>query len=235
MKKIAISQPRYLPSCNYIERIIMSDVFVMLDNVRHQKRAFEHRNKIKVSDGSACWLSIPIDRKNSESDIIKDLLILNETDWRGDHLKSFELNYKNTPYYSEVIELLRAFYSAEKEFLNDAIREMTDILVNYFGLKVNIVWASDYDCCKNTKDDMLVEITGYFNGNAYISGPNGRDYINREKFGNLNIKLLFHDYEHPVYNQLWGEFLPYMTIWDMMFYHGKHTINLIRKGILNEK
>ena len=235
MKKIAISQPRYLPSCNYIERIIMSDVFVMLDTVQHQKRAFEHRNKIKVSNGTPCWLSIPADRKNSASDKINDLLILNEVDWYSDHLKSFQLNYKNTPYYNEVIALLEQFYSSKKIFLNDAVKEMLDILVSYFDLNVNIVWASDYDCWKTAKDDLLIEITKYFGGNAYVSGPNGRNYINPEKFVSKEIKLLYHDYKHPVYKQLWGNFLPYMTIWDAMFYNGKDTINLIKTGHLNEE
>lgn len=232
MKKIAISQPRYLPACNYIERMIMSDVFVLLDNVQHQRRAFEHRNKIKTSNGSA-WLSIPIDRKNSKSDKIKDLLILNKEPWQEDHLKTFQYNYKHAPFYNEVIKLLEEFYSVKRLYLNDVVRDMLNIIIEYLDINVKLEWASDYKW-KNKNDDLLVEITNFFRGTAYISGPNGRNYIDENKFKSNNIKLFYHEYNHPIYKQFWGDFVPYMTIWDAFFYYGKDTLKIIQKGTLEE-
>ena len=46
MKTVAISQPRYLPAINYLDRIVRADVFVLLDTCQHQPRAFEHRNRV---------------------------------------------------------------------------------------------------------------------------------------------------------------------------------------------
>lgn len=231
--KIAISQPRYLPSCNYIERILLSDLFVMLDVVQHQKRAFEHRNKIRTPDGWI-WLSIPMNREKSYP-IIKDLKISNDTDWLNSHLRSFELYYKKTPFYNTTISLLRKYYETSKDTLNQAVKEMLDILLDYFNINTKIIWTSEYDCWTKKNDELLLEIVEKFNGTSYISGSNGRNYIDKNKFNNKNIKLLFHDYNHPTYDQIWGEFIPYMTIWDTMFYYGKDTLNLIKKGKLNEK
>ncbi len=228
MKKIAISQPRYLPSCNYIERIMISDLFIIMDNVQHQKRAYEHRNKIRTSNGFS-WLSIPIDRKNSSSSKISDLLILNENSWEEQHLKSFKYNYKKTPFYKEIIDLLEIFYSKKRNTLNEAVKDMLDILIEYLELDVNIIWASQYEW-SSKHDDLLIEMVKKFDGDTYISGPNGRNYIDFEKFKNNDIKLLFHEYEHPIYNQIWGDFIPYMTIWDLLFYKGKESVDIIRKG-----
>jgi hypothetical protein len=228
MKKIAISQPRYLPSCNYIERIIISDIFVIMDNVQHQKRAYEHRNKIRTSNGSS-WLSIPIDRKNSKSDKICDLLLLNGNSWKETHLKSFEYNYRKTPFYNEIISLLRFFYSKERYMLNEVVKDMLDILIDYLELDVNIVWASEYKW-NLQHDDLLIEMVKYFDGDTYISGPNGRNYIEKNKFKDNGIELIFHEYDHPHYDQIWGDFIPYMTIFDLLFYKGKESKKIIESG-----
>ena len=49
----------------------------------------------------------------------------------------------------------------------------------------------------------------------YISGSNGRDYIDNNLFN--DIKLTYHDYTFPVYNQLHGQFIPWMSIVDQLF------------------
>jgi hypothetical protein len=233
MRKIAISQPRYLPAANYIERMIIADEFVMLDNVQHQKRAYEHRNKIRTSQGWI-WLSIPIDRKNSKSNIIKDLQILSGVNWEEEHFKSFYLNYKKTPHFREIIKLLEIYYNKKRKYLNEAVKDMVDLIISYLELNVKITWASDYNNWSKKNDELLLEITKFFNGDAYISGPNGRNYIDEEKFRNEGIILYYHEYEHPVYKQIWGDFIPYMTIWDMMFYFGKDTREKIKAGRLVE-
>lgn len=232
MNKIAISQPRYLPSCNYIERMIMSDIFVVMDNVQHQKRAYEHRNKIRTSNGET-WLSIPIDRKNSASNHICDLMILNDKCWEGVHFKSFEYNYRKTPYYNEIIRLLEKFYNKKRTFLNEAVKDMFEILIKYLEINVNLVWASDYNW-STKNDELLIEMVKFFNGETYISGPNGKNYIDCEKFKKNKIELLIHSYNHPVYEQVWGDFIPYMTIWDLLFYKGKDSYKIIQKGKLEE-
>ena len=36
-------------------------------------------------------------------------------------------------------------------------------------------------------------------------------------FSDAKIELVFQEYKHPVYFQLWGDFLPYMSILDLIF------------------
>lgn len=211
---------------------MMADVFVILDNVQHQKRSYEHRNKIRTPDG-VTWLSIPIDRKNSLTNRICDLKIADGS-WQLIHLKSFNRFYKKTPYFDEIYPLLEKFYTQKIYLtLNSAAEAMLNILFDYFDLKPKLIWASNYEL-SGKNDDLLIEITKKFGGDAYISGPNGRDYIDESKFKQNNINLYYHDYEHPKYNQIWGDFFEYMTLWDMMFYYGKNTLDKIQSGILVE-
>ena len=230
MKKIAISQPRYLPACNYIERMILADEFIILDNVQHQRRAFEHRNKIKTTHGEH-WLSIPLDRQESSRKKISELMIRRGEPWELNHLYNFEQFYKKTPYFDEVFLILKSYYSKKRRTLNESVKDMLNLIIDYLDLNVVLKWASDYSW-ESSGTDLLIEITKKFSGDAYISGPNGRKYLDFEKFRDEKIKLLIHDYKHPVYEQLWGPFMPYMTIWDLFFYKGKEAKKIIMTGSL---
>ena len=46
--KISAHQPAYLPWAGYLQRIHMSDVFVLLDEVQFEKNSFTNRNQIKL-------------------------------------------------------------------------------------------------------------------------------------------------------------------------------------------
>lgn len=237
MTIVAISQPRYLPSCSYIERILISDIFVILDVVQHQPRFFEHRNQLKFKDGLK-WLSIPIDRKNSADKIIKNQLILKDSNWQKDHQKAFEILYAKTPFYEEIIPILQRYYSTEKKTLVQACIEMLDLIFEYFEISPNIIRASEYDNWQKNKGELMLEITKHFEGTIYLSGTGGRRYITSElteKFSRKNVEILYHDYEHPIYQQKFGDFVPYLPIFDIMFYHGKESLKLIKRGTLNAK
>ena len=54
-------------------------------------------------------------------------------------------------------------------------------------------------------------------------------------------QVIFQDYIHPNYSQLWIDFLPYMSVIDLLFNHGTESKNIImqqnisREEILEEK
>lgn len=59
----------------------------------------------------------------------------------------------------------------------------------------------------------------------YLSGALGKGYLNESSFDQHQIQIKYQNYNHPVYQQLNGEFLPYMGIVD--FWMNTHDIELI--------
>ena len=41
------------------------------------------------------------------------------------------------------------------------------------------------------------------------------------------INVVFQDYIHTPYKQLWGEFLPYMSVIDLLMNHGRNSMDII--------
>lgn len=207
--RIAISQPRYLPAINYIQRIILSDVFVLLDCVQHQPRAFEHRNRIKTSNGPV-WLSIPLQRTDSRM-IIKNIKV-RDLKWKERHIKTIKAFYKRSPFYDE--DLLEALYNFDYMHLTDIAEYMLKIIMNYLEIERPIIRSSSLGL-KEVHDKKLAEIVKVLGGDTYISGPNGRNYININNFQGIHV--LYHDFHYPTYDQLWGDFIPWLAFVDVLF------------------
>ena len=209
--KIAISQPRYLPALNYLQRIHISDIFVILDNVQHQRRAFEHRNKIKSTNKKGVWCSIPLKRDSSRMKINE--LVISDPNWIEKHKLLMTSYYSKAKFFDK--NILDEIYKnlTGLDFVEN-IYNMTINICNLLDIKYNFVFSSTLNLI-SSNDKLLYDIVKKLKGTEYISGPNGRNYINKNLFH--DIKLIYHEFNFPYYKQLYGEFIPWMSIIDQLF------------------
>ena len=110
-----IHQPEYFPWTHLFEKIIQSDIFVILDSVQYSRRSFQNRNMIFSTNGPK-WISIPI-IKSSRDTIIKDIKINNKIDWQSQHKKIIFEIYKKSKYYSKVINIFENVFIKKWESL----------------------------------------------------------------------------------------------------------------------
>ncbi len=94
---LMISQPRYMPAMNYVQRMSLCDVMVYLDSVQYSSRDWENRNKIKTAQGWM-WLSVPVAHGGGRQ-LIKDARIDNSFQWRRKHICSIRQWYRRAPYF----------------------------------------------------------------------------------------------------------------------------------------
>ncbi|HOC02761.1 MAG TPA: WbqC family protein [bacterium] len=217
---IGIHQPNFLPWLGYFYKITKSDIFVLLDNVQYTKNSFINRNKIKTSQGDH-WLTVPVSFKFG--DLIKDVTIDNNIDWRKKHLKTFELNYKKAPHFDEIYNFLeRVYYKKEWIFLADFNIELIVEICCFLDMNKKFIKASSLNILGKSTD-LLINIVKNLNGDIYLSGKGGQQYQDESKFNKENIKLIYSDFKHPVYRQLWGEFIENLSIIDILFNLGKES------------
>ena len=228
---LSIAQPAYLPWPGYFDRIMASDVHVVLDHVQLDKNSstkFTNRNKIKTPQGYT-WLTIPVQTKGHYNTPINTLGVV-ESNWQHKHLKTLENFYSKAPFFKPLHEDLIKYYT-ERIYtkLIEPLREGLGVFLRYLTLKTPIYYSSDLNCtCK--KSDLILEICKKLGATTYISGPFGRDYLEREKFEAAGIKILFHEYEYIPYPQRFGSFLPGLSTIDMLLNIGEEAITHIPKG-----
>jgi hypothetical protein len=224
-KIVAIHQPNFLPWIGYFYKIAKSDIFVLLDNVQYVKNSFINRNKIKTPQ-DAIWLTVPVSFKFGE--LINEVKINNQIPWREKHLKTFEMNYKKARFFEEVFNgIKQVYYSEDWKCLCRLNIALIRFVTSYLGLEGKFVKASELDA-HGKSTELLIQIIKEVKGDVYLSGFGGVKYQEETEFAKAGIKLMYTDFNHPVYKQLWGDFIPDLSIVDLMFNMGSKAFELIK-------
>ena len=233
--KCTIMQPTYNPWLGYFDLIDKVDIFVFLDNVQLVKRSWQVRNRIKTPNGEL-FLTIPI-RKTKRRDelLIKDALINDEHPWRKKHLKTIETYYSKTKFFEEVFPFLKKLILNPTRNLADFNINIIQAIAKRIGIETPFVRASQIPNLTGRKDKLLASICKQLKCRVYISPQGSAAYLEKEIPGGEIVKngieLYYHNYEHPVYRQLYGEFLPYMGVFDLLFNEGfENALTIIRQG-----
>jgi hypothetical protein len=54
--------------------------------------------------------------------------------------------------------------------------------------------------------------------------------IDTKIFNSNGIGIEFQQYEHPIYSQQFGKFIPYMSVLDLLLNEGENSANVMRAG-----
>jgi len=229
LSKLAILQPSYIPWIGYFEQIVNVDIFVFYDDVQYTKNDWRNRNKIKTLDGSS-WLSIPI--KSSTSKKINEVLIDDTKNWQTKHLKSLKQYYSKSKYFEDIYPLLEKNINSDINSISTLSIDIIKDIVKYLKIDTKFYLSSDLDI-GGDKNNRLINICKHFNASSYYTGLAAKDYIDEELFKKNNIELVYQEYKHPSYEQLHGDFLPYLSIIDLLFNHGRDSKKIITKESLD--
>lgn len=224
--RIGILQPGYLPWLGFFEQMHKCDVFVLYDDVQYDKHGWRNRNRIKTV-GGVQWLTVPVSVSLADSPRINEVRIDNSVNWRKKHLQSIRQNYSRAPYYGSYIGLFEETYAAEWELLVDLDIHFIEKLAACLGISTCLVRSSGIDITETDRIGRLVNICRAFNADTFYEGAAGRDYIDTEYFVGQGITVEFQEYIHPVYHQLYGDFIPYLSVIDLLFNHGEESLSIL--------
>jgi hypothetical protein len=228
-KTVAIHQPNYLPWIGYFYKILNCDYFVFLDNVQYEKNSFINRNLIKTANGVQ-WLTVGVLTKGAKDQLINDVKINNSLSWNDSHWKSLTQNYGKCRYFQAYAEELENIYRVKW----DSLAELNESLISFCCKALNIenvnfIKASSLNA-SGKSTDLLANICLALGGNTYFSGNGGAKYIVERKFEEAQIVVKYSDFQHPSYFQKWGEFVPNLTILDLLFNEGEQSASIIRNS-----
>ena len=221
---VAIHQPQYLPWIGYFDKLDRADVFVLLDNVQYKKNEWQNRNRIRTSQEWQ-WITVPVLYNYPEK--INAVRINNTIDWRRKHLNALVYNYSKAPFFKEHQLFFEEIFSNHWENLVEINLHIIRYLNRALGINKEIVLASRL-LPREEPTERLVDICKLVQADTYLSGKDGAKYINFDTFAQANIQVTFQDFHHPVYSQLHEPFEPFMSIADLLFNHGRNSLEIIR-------
>ena len=223
---VSIHQPNYIPWIGFFNKILSSDVYVVFDDIQFPRgKDYANRNQIKTNNGKT-WLTIPVIGK---SDLKPwNQIGINKNGWIDKHLVIIESFYTKSPYFKEYYSEIKNIYLKDHNLLIDLTLDLIRHFIKIFDKKTKIILSSDIKTDLKGMDKILY-ILKYLQATKYISGDGdgSKRYIDENLFKENNIELIWQNYKHPTYNQQFGEFIPYMSILDLLFNEGPNSKNII--------
>jgi hypothetical protein len=230
-KTAVIHQPDFLSYLGFFHRLLHSDLYIVLDDVQFVKgtsQSWMNRDKIKTQRGEQ-WLTINIKKAPSFTNINK-ILLSDTINWKKQNLDLIKQNYAKALYFDEVFPFIEKLYANKYEKLLEFNMSSILMLMELFDIKIDIIYSSALKTTQ-TKSERLVELLTQVNATHYLSGIGARDYHVDKPFEDANIKVIWQDFKHPVYPQLHGNFISYLSSIDMLFNCGIEKSREILRSI----
>ena len=217
MTRVAVSQSNYIPWIGYFEMISSVSDFVFLDNVQYTNRDWRNRNQIKTPQGKL-WLSLEVDYKNKES-LIQEVSIVGKN-IRAKHLESIRRNYRRSKYFDQVYPQIEQMYNDfQGNSLSGFNQHLIETLSRNLGIQTRFHNARDYQQ-EADPSKRILQICKQLGAVTYVSGPAAKGYLDIEVFHLNNVKVEWFEYSNILYEQLWNDFDPHVSILDPVLNNG---------------
>ncbi len=247
--KVAIHQPQYLPWLGYLAKWAAADLFIVLDVVQYEKNGWQNRNRIKTRDG-ARWLTVPVHA--SLGTPISEVMIDSSQAWPARHLRAIEQAYARAPKLPAYREELRRFYATPWTRLAPLATDSALWLARALGVATPLRLASELLGISRSataspgRDEgggfggpaarppnpttRLVALCRAAGADTYLAGEHGSGYMDLAEFAAAGIDVLAQRYEHPVYPQIHGEFVPHLSALDLLLTAGDQAFAILQEG-----
>lgn len=228
MNTISIHQPNFLPWIGFFNKIVKSDVFIILDDVKCSKGSFFNRNRFSIKKNSDWfWLSVPIEKSNFHLNI-NDVYV--DSKFINDHNKHFELfhlkNSKEPDLIKQLIEIYKKYNKNEKFKLIDFNIDAINLILRSIDCKTSIVKSSDIIKNNNfKKQDLIIEIIKKVKGTHYLSGMGAKSYQDINLFIKNGINLKYNEF---IYDENFLIKNEHMSVFDFFL---KENICQLKKNL----
>ena len=221
---VAVHQPQYLPWLGYFDKISRADIFVLLDNVQFKKNEWQNRNKIKTAKAWQ-WLTVPVRYKYPQ--LINEVTINDTVRWQHKQRQAILSNYSKAPHHGYLDDFFEDIFSRSWGSISQLNITVVERLVKVLGIDTPLFVVSELGEFPQAPDERLIAITRYFRGDTYLAGKGGSQYMDLQEYRKHGIDVVFQDYKHPEYDQLFGQFEPYMSVIDLILNHGDKSLDIL--------
>lgn len=224
----------YLPWLGFFAKVAQADLFCSFDAVQYERKGWTNRNYIKTRDGPL-MLTVPVNSKDHFDKRLCEIEIVTGN-WTRKHMRSIEIAYRRAPHFEQHYAGVGAILDLYSE--GGLLTELNEDLMRYFlralGIQMTIVRASDYDF-QGEKSALVLDMCVKLRASKYIFGGEGENYADKAAFHEAGIQPEFQKYQHPVYEQLHGPFVPNMSVLDLVMMHGPDSLEILTWGQQRER
>jgi hypothetical protein len=224
--KLGIMQPYFLPYIGYFQLINAVDKYVIYDDVQYIVGGYINRNNFLVQ-GKSHLYTFPISNSTQNKQINNINININiNINGLQKFKKLLEYNYKKAPYFEQVFTLFNEICGYENLRLNYFIKNSLQQICNYLKISTELLMSSELNIGLGLpKNERLQTICKELGADEYINAIGGMELYDKEDFAKQGIKLSFLKTQYIEYRQFKNDFVPNLSILDVMMFNSVETVN----------
>lgn len=251
--KIGIMQPYFFPYLGYFQAIQAVDKYILYSDLTFIKDGWMNRNRILIKNGTISTISVPLIQKSSNV-LIKNVRIDNSKKWNIKLLKTIYLNYKGSRFFDDIYILFEQLLYKHYDYLYELNAQSIIEIVRYLDISTQIQFNTN-DRYSSLESQLLkIDCKDYSNfpymektmpikkvarvlaiskeedADTFINAIGGQALYDKKEFAQYGLDLKFIHTDEFEYSQFMNEFVPNLSIIDVMMHNGKEkTLELIKK------
>ena len=216
--KIGIMQPYFFPYIGYFQLLNMVDKYVVFDTGKFANNKWGVRNRILINGAPGFFRVNTL--KASQNKQFNEIKVSKDNEAKKKTIQTLEISYKKAPHFSEVMPILEQFMLSDYDNLSEYNVASIKLICNYLGIQTEILLFSELDCDKDLKREYRIyDVCRVLGGNEYINAIGGTELYDFEEFRENGIELAFLKADDIIYPQFGGEFVPNLSIVDVMMFN----------------
>ena len=222
--KVAIMQPYFFPYIGYFQLMNLADKFVVYDNIEYAKKGWVNRNRILV-DGRDEYITLPL-KKDSDYLDVRDRFLADTWDQNKKKLLNrITESYRKAPCFKNAFPVIEECIHFEKNNLFDFIFNSLQKTNEYLEITTPIVVSSDILIDQSVKaEQKVISICRALGATVYYNPIGGLELYSKQMFNENGIDLNFIRSNDIVYQQYSKDFIPWLSIIDLMMFSPKEKI-----------
>lgn len=214
-----------MPYIGYWQLMAAVDTYVVYDDVNYIKGGWVSRNNILLN-GQKHMFTITLNGASPNK-------LFNEITIKDDFKKFsrlIESAYRKAPYYEEVCALLKRIYSYEDRSLGTFMMNSFQVVLDYLDIDTKLILSSSIEKNNSLKaKDKVKHICHLLGADTYYNAIGGQELYDKEDFKADGIDLQFLKTELTSYSQYKNEFVPGLSIIDVLMFNSKTDVQSMLK------
>jgi hypothetical protein len=218
--KLGMMQPYFFPYIGYFQLIDTVDVYVIADDLNFIKNGYIKKNNI-LDNGAPAMISLQLVGA-SQNRLINEIEVGDNTD---KILTGIQRRYAKAPYFKDVFPMLQSILSHKEKNLARFLGYSLIKISGYLGIQTKFVYSSEIEKNNDLKfDARIIDVCKSIGADHYINAIGGKELYSKDDFAEEGIRLNFIDTKEVIYKQFDKEFVPNLSIIDVMMFNSKEEI-----------
>ena len=219
-------QPYFFPYIGYFQLINAVDEFIVYDNIEYTKKGWINRNRILVN-GKESYITLPLKKTSDYLDVRDRILADSWSDEKNKMLNRIIESYRKSPHFDAVYPMIKKCILFEERNLFDFILNSIVLVKDYLEIRTPLLVSSTIPIDHGLKaEKKVMAICKARKATMYLNSIGGVQLYSKPDFKSEGLDLSFLKTSNFIFTQFENEFVPFLSIIDVMMFNSKDEIKI---------